>query len=368
MITEMMMKEFGRHKLRTVLTMLGVVVGIFLVTSVQSLSEGVILYVNDQIAVTSGLVTVSESGMMGFSVMSSEIDYSLLSELESISGVEEIAVVKYETFDGVGTVTGVSEGSEEIIKGIDISMEEGRAAGPGDYEVELGYNYAEENDYYVGDIIEINNTELEVVGIIEKTGREDFDNSVGMLLETMQDITGDYETVTLMMIKPSSVGDAEDIEEYINDNYDDISAATDKSIMEGVNSMMDQLNMMTFALGSIASLISAIVIMNVMLMSVRERRRQIGIMKAVGATNRQVLAMILLESIVMSLTGAVIGIILSYGGVLGINMIIGQSLAVITPRLILIALGLATAIGVISGIIPARQAAKLDPIVALRYE
>jgi len=81
MIYEMALKEFGRHKLRTLLTMLGVTIGIFLVTTVSSFSEGIINYVNDQISITSGLVTVIEKDVPGFMVQSSKMEQSLADEV-----------------------------------------------------------------------------------------------------------------------------------------------------------------------------------------------------------------------------------------------------------------------------------------------
>ncbi|NIO22775.1 MAG: FtsX-like permease family protein [Candidatus Aenigmarchaeota archaeon] len=362
-----MLREFGRHKLRTVLTMLGVMIGIFLVTSVSSFSEGITYFVNDQIAITSGLVTVVEKGVFGFMIQQSEIDEDLVEEVESISGVENVAAILFETVDGV-SITGTPPGTENIIRGVTIEVGEGRDYEEGQKELIIGTGYAEKNDYSVGDVIKLDEKEYEIVGILEETGDSGMDNSVNMPLKDLQELTDNEGKISIMMIQPSTPADADFIEQAINDDFDDIQAASDKSIMNSVSEMTSQLNLMTFALGSIAALISGIVIMNVMIISVRERRRDIGTMKAIGATNKQVLLAILLEAVTISVGGAIVGIILSFGGTSYINMILMQPLALVTPRLVIQGILFAAFIGIVSGILPARQAAKLSPIEALRYE
>jgi putative ABC transport system permease protein len=368
MIYEMALKEFGRHKLRTFLTMLGVTIGIFLVTSVSSFSEGITTFVNDQISITAGLVTVRESGIPGFMVRNSKIDQSLVDEVRNIAGIEKIAEILFVNTDEVGSVTGTSPESNDLFRGSNIKLDEGREREDGQYEVVVGKKAADSKGFVVGDTIKIDGKDFEIVGKLEETGKDQMDNGIMTDLSVLQEVSGEKDTITLMMIQPSTPEDADRIEKAINDDFDQIEAATDKTIMKSVGDMLSQLSLLTFALGSIAALISGIVIMNVMMMAVRERRREIGTMKAIGATNRQVLASIVFESVSISALGAVVGILLSFGGAAFLNSILGTPLALVTPRLIVQGMLFAVAIGLVSGLLPARQAAKLNPIEALRYE
>ncbi len=128
-------------------------------------------------------------------------------------------------------------------------------------------------------------------------------------------------------------------------------------------------NLMTILLGAIAGIslvVGGIGIMNIMLVSVTERTREIGIRKAIGARRRDILGQFLIESVVLSLTGGAIGILLGVGIALAANSA-GQR-TVLAPEAVLLAVTVATAIGIFFGIYPARRAARLHPIEALRYE
>lgn len=367
MILEIAFKEFNRHKLRTFLTMLGVTIGVFLLTSISSISEGLTLYINEQISLTSGLVFVRENDIPLFMIYRSEISQDITDDIKNIEGIDRIAEILIVNSD-IGRVIGVNPENKELLRGVNIDIEEGREYDANQYEVVVGKKLAEKMDYVVGDEIKIFDKNLEIVGILEETGKEQLDNSLFVDLEVLQEISKKNDKITFLLIKPIRVEDAGKIEEEINDNIDGIEASTDKSLMNNVNRTLSQLNIMTFALGGIAGLISGIVIMNVMLISVRQRRREIGIMKAVGATNKQILLAILFEAVTICLLGAILGFILSFGGVVFLNSILSRPFAKITLRLFIQGFLFSVLIGVVSGILPARMAARLDPIEALRYE
>jgi putative ABC transport system permease protein len=367
MIWELAFRELERHKLRTFLTMLGVVIGVFLVTTVSSLSEGITSYVNEQISITSGLITVREKETPGFAIERSQIEKTIADEIRNMGGVEKVGEVLYVKYNGQ-TIIGVSPEHRDLIRGVDIKIEEGREYESDQYEVVLGKKIAEESGYSVSDVITIFDKKFEIVGILEETGKNQIDNSIFMDLSVLQDISNKKEFVTLIFVQPSRAEDADLLEQEINDNFDEVKASTDKSLMNLANKTLSQLNLMTFAIGSIAALISGIVIMNVMMISVRERRREIGTMKAIGATNKQILFSIVFEAILISFFGAVLGLILSFSGTAFLNTILLRPLALITPRLILQGILLSISIGIISSILPARHAARLNPVEALRYE
>jgi putative ABC transport system permease protein len=148
---------------------------------------------------------------------------------------------------------------------------------------------------------------------------------------------------------------------------DDFSIADQAQLLESVDSISSLLTILLAGIASISLVVGGIGIMNIMLVSVRERTREIGIRKAIGARGRDILAQFLVEALTLSILGGLIGVVLGVAVSVAIGQVAGWGFQ-FQPMTVLVAVGFSLLVGIVFGVWPARQAARLDPIVALRYE
>src|SRR5665647_949531 len=153
----------------------------------------------------------------------------------------------------------------------------------------------------------------------------------------------------------------------ITNGVDDFSISTQAQLLGTVSSVSDVLTLLLAGIASISLLVGGIGIMNIMLVSVRERTREIGIRKAIGARGRDILAQFLIEALVLSLAGGLFGIAIGLAISALIGVVAGWGF-IFNPLTILAAVGFSLMVGIVFGVWPASQAARLDPVVALRYE
>ncbi len=367
MMLDLTIKELSRHRLRTILTILGVAIGIALVTGLSAFAEGIEGIINNEMSYLSGLITVSQEGSSWMSFQYSELDESIGEEISDLPGVERVAGIVFGSASGVGAIVGVNPTDVDMF-GLDVEYKEGRAMEEDTDEVVLGSDYADETGYRTGDEIEIQGKKYEVVGVLKKTGTEE-DGGVITSLKTAQDMLGKEDKVTVFVVKPVDVRNADELADEIESRFDDVQAGSDEDLRKRAENFVGQISVITFGMGSIAAIIAALGIMNVMFMSIRERRREIGTMKALGATTHQILVEIVVEAVALGIAGAVFGILFSYMAVSVVNGMLGEAgIATVTPVLIIKAFIFAIFLGVLGGVLPAREAASLQPAVVLRYE
>jgi putative ABC transport system permease protein len=159
------------------------------------------------------------------------------------------------------------------------------------------------------------------------------------------------------------------IEEQLLNNHggeEDFTVLQPQDTIGIADSLLRVVTLLTSAIAAISLLVGGIGIMNIMLVSVTERTREIGIRKAVGATNMQIMRQFLIEALLMSIVGGLVGSLLAYGGAFVIATLFDFA-PVITPEIIGIAVGIAVTVGVLFGIAPAIKASRKDPIEALRF-
>jgi len=391
------LKNVFRQKVRSLLTMLGIAMGIGLILTLGAIGEGL----NRQIEESFGDI----AAVIEVRAMESDdgITDDMIEDIKDIPGVTDVvAVGQYSIrrggrrgFGGMmghmmrggssGTLqfTALNPEDQDYLIGEKIVAEEGRKLDPtddGQLAVLLGYTTAVNQFLNVGDEIEYERREdldgdgedeiesfyFEVVGILEETGDSSIDGAAYVSLATMQDLEDDDE-ITQLKVKLDDIEKVEEITAEINKVDDELRAFSPLSIVRSMEEMLGTITMAVYGIGLVSIIVGGIGIMNTMIMSVMERRREIGVMKAIGATTGNILMQVLQESAVLSLLGGLIGLLLGYGSTTIVNTYTGF-VTVMTPGLVLVGLIFSLVLGMGAGLYPAWAASQLDPIEVLRYE
>lgn len=282
---DMVFKQLGRHKARTILTVLGVAIGILLITTLSSFSEGISTTIDEQLTYLAGKITITAEGIGFENIIASELDESLVEELEDFPGIERASPFIAGVVPDVGSVGGVLVDDLDLFE-FDIELSEGRLMEEGEDELVLGSNYAERTGLRAGDELEVRGKRYDIVGVWKETGTED-DNGFTTSYEPAQEILRMQDKVSVIILIPVNTDEIEEVADDIADTFDDIQVLSDKDAARSAEDFTGQLSVMTLALGSIAIIIAGLGIMNVMFMSVRERRKEIGVMKALGGHHPQ---------------------------------------------------------------------------------
>ncbi|HLO30336.1 MAG TPA: ABC transporter permease [Anaerolineales bacterium] len=402
------LRALRANKMRSILTILGIVIGVATVVALLSIGKGATASITDQIkSGGSNLLTISagrqEAGFRGAgeSRQVSHLyyaDYDLLTRgiTENISAIvptyQSSYTIKFGDQSINATVSGTMEAQKEVRA---LEMAGGRFITDGDNKSDalvavLGSQVA--TDLFssvppVGKTISINGVKFEVAGVLESKGASfgSPDDSVFIPIQTGYDkLFGETatfngkQTVNNILISVKTTGAMDTVSaeasymlrrsHKLKPSEDvDFNIMNQTDILNTLNSVTQTLTIFLGAIAGISLLVGGIGIMNIMLVSVTERTKEIGLRKAVGATRNQILTQFLIETVTLSLLGGIIGISL---GILIATFfsLTGLIPSVITASSILMAFLFALAIGVFFGLYPAYRAANLHPMVALRYE
>jgi putative ABC transport system permease protein len=394
-------QSIRKNKMRTLLTMLGIIIGVGAVIMMVAIGEGAQEQIQRRINSlgTNMIVITPGSSSQGgvsqgagtFNRLTVEDAKKLKRESVYLSAVSPVVFTRSQVIGGQGnwrtTINGVDTDFQlirdwPVVSGRFFDQSEMRSMRK---VAVLGKTVAENlfpGEDPVGQQIRIRNVPFRIVGVLAEKGQTaagtDQDDVVLAPYTTVQNRLSGWSRIFQILASTSTPADipaaqeemrlimreSHDLAEWANDDFT-IRNQTD--LAEAAQGTTEVMTMLLFAIASISLLVGGIGIMNIMLVSVTERTREIGIRMAIGARGSDVLTQFLVESIVMSVLGGLVGILVGFGGTEILGRLTGWSTA-ISMDTVMLALVFSAAVGIFFGFYPARKAASLNPIDALRYE
>jgi putative ABC transport system permease protein len=389
-LVRLALSRLRRGRVRAALTMLGVIIGVASVVGLVSVGRGTTANITAQLSnLGTNLLTISPSGGAAGTLT--------LDDATAIAALDGLAAVAPEIQTQAVVATSASNTITTSVVGTSVDYAEVRA-----YElwqgtflttvtvdrslraVVLGATAASDLGLgadAVGTEVRIGGIPFEVVGILQAKGGAGFNNPDDQVLVPLGVVQKYFVGGTDVRSIGVSVADGADmqtardaISELLRVRHgiatgdsDDFQIFDQTQLLEAASSISGTLTLLLGGIASIALIVGGIGIMNIMLVSVRERTREIGIRKALGAQGRDILSQFLIEALTLSLIGGLIGVLAG----LVVSAVIGQIAGwgfIFDPATVAVATLFSLAVGIVFGVWPARQAARLDPVIALRYE
>jgi putative ABC transport system permease protein len=404
------LRAIGANRLRAFLTLIGISIGISAVIALLSIGTGVQDYINNQftsagtnlLGIVPGRIQRGPGGgpgSFGSSAFLTLGDYRAV--VANVSNIEAHAA----DFTSTGNFAYESRTSQVQVSGVTPSFSQVRNWRPsiGRF-IEEADNTSRSRVVVLGQTVrkdlfpeedpidkqvKINGLPFRVIGVMEEKGASflgDQDAIAFIPLSTAQERlfpqlaqaqTGDrivstiYLQVTSDAVRPQVEADVREIlrerHRLAPDDEDDFSIISQTELLETFGAVTSVLTLFLGAIAAISLLVGGIGIMNIMLVSVTERTREIGLRKAIGATPAAIQGQFLIEAVVLSMIGGLFGILLGVGLALGVTRFVDFD-AIVQPQAVVLAVGFSAAVGLFFGLYPARRASKLNPIEALRFE
>lgn len=381
--------------------MIGIFIGVALVVGLISLGQGMQNAIIGQFSsLGTNTITVQAAGG-GFgppgTMQSITIGQSDLHVIQKVAGVDEafgrliepvtVETKKKKSFGYMASIPNVaSERQLSLTIPFEFTIEEGRMLGRDEKSGVIIGNKLSTGDSYgdplrVGDKLMLNGKSFDVVGVLEKTGNPQFDTVFWLNEDVVRTLIGDDEKFGLIVARVEDGKDVDAVKEAIAKDLrkkrdvklgrEDFSVETAQETIDSLNSILGAVKAVLIGIATISLLVGGVGITNTMYTSVLERTREIGIMKAIGATNNDILSIFLIESGMLGLAGGLIGIAIGLGLAFLVQFVSsaggGAALieAYVSFGLIFGALAFSFVVGAIAGVTPARQASKMKPVEAL---
>lgn len=385
------------NKVRSVLTTLGIIIGVASVILLVSIGNGLQSFVTEEFKALGSNALFISPGRVSFSGggppqnVEAKFNFDDVERLARLGNpitdasgmISKGITVKFRSKSFYGTLTGVNEkyleyGNIKVAKGKFISknsVERSQMVAAIGHKVQVKLFGEDVNS--IGQKIDVAGRQVTIVGVIKEKGggfgggASDDNTSVFMPVTAASKITG-IDSPAAIMVRTTDAESttlaAKKIKDYFyrkNLTDDDFTVLEPKELLNSINAFLGAVTAALSGIAAISLVVGGIGIANIMLVSVTERTREIGLRKAVGATNRDILIQFLIEAVVLSVLGGLIGIAIGWGFSMLLRSFIQTA---VTWQSVALAFGISAAVGVISGLAPAIRASRLDPITALRYE